>query len=653
VSIEYKTLQIDVSTGRFKVEDLGKDVIGPIDVGIKLHLDIYKSYEKEIYDSHNIVLIGRGVFAGGALYGTHRLIAVFRSPLTRGLHVSAVGGAAYSFMRTGIEAFYIKGKANVPSLVFIKGDEKGEVTVDFVAIDEKKLKDIYTDYKGFKGTKALTYYIMDNYWDFISENRARMILVGPAAIKTSLAGLCVPSIDYINRKIFLEDWAARGGGGSVLFRAHGVIGIVGGGLYQPKFPLKDVSSFLVVDGIVNEVLGESYIEVLRKATEKYHYVHEYRAGGTFGSNYPYYQDKIPLFTWKMIYLSKNERKKLFDLVIKHFHEPFRKEAIDTGNWFTCGEPCPVKCKKVRKGKHADYEPYNGAGPMIGVLNIYDADKVIEEIDLTGLDAIETGNILGWLFELLEKGLLKPEELGIEEKPYFDPRNYDLKYSSHNAQLAVKIIKTLVYGNNDILSLIANNGIRAASKKLDEIFEKRVKEVGIRFEDLAMYAPYGKQGHITPNYYWTPGMIVPLFILGRYWTYYANVFSDPETYASVALDTAIREYAMDNAGWCRFHRRWAEEMLAKLYREIYGVNIDPLEHARKYYKLLAEYQRKANALPTFWDGKRMMEMLKAASCEFDSEKWCKDFRENLEKTAKEWWIRFTKKLGELLDIKIEI
>ncbi|MCD6164040.1 MAG: glyceraldehyde-3-phosphate ferredoxin oxidoreductase [Candidatus Odinarchaeota archaeon] len=649
MSLKYKILYINASTGKFRVEESENDVLGPLDAGIKLHLDIYESYKYDVYDSHNVLLVGKGVFAGSMFYGSHRLIAVFRSPLTRGLHVSAVGGAAYSFMRTGVDAICIEGKSELPSLIFVKGDQNGKVDVNIITLEERKLWDIYTGYKNFKGTEALAYYIIDNYWDFIGENRARMILVGPAAAKTSLAGLYAPSLDYNQRRILVEDWAARGGGGSVLLRSHGIAGIIGGGQYQPRFPLKDISKFIVADSIIAEVLDSSYIESLRLSTNKYHYAHEYRAGGTFGSNYPHYQDKVPLFNWKMIYLSKEERKKLFNILMEYFHKPFKKEAIDTGNWFTCGEPCPVKCKKVRQGKHVDYEPYHGAGPMIGVFDIYEADRVIREIDSAGLDAIETGNILGWIFELLEKDLLKPEEVGIDAKPYFDPQNYDVKYSKHNAQLAVKLINEIIRGDNSILGLVMDNGLRAAAKKLDEMFKDRIEQQNIRFEDVAVYVPYGENGHITPNYYWTPGMIAPLYVLGRYWTYYANVFSDPELFASVALDRAVKEYAMDNAGWCRFHRRLAEGLLSKLYREVYGLNIDPFEHAKKYYKLLVEYQRKANALPTFWDSKRLLELMKSAACEFESEEWCKQFTSNLEKSAKEWWSRFTKKVEELLAI----
>jgi len=124
VSLKYKILYINASTGKFRVEESENDVLGPLDAGIKLHLDIYESYKYDVYDSHNVLLVGKGVFAGSMFYGSHRLIAVFRSPLTRDLHVSAVGGAAYSFMRTGVDAICIEGKSELPSLIFVKGDQK-------------------------------------------------------------------------------------------------------------------------------------------------------------------------------------------------------------------------------------------------------------------------------------------------------------------------------------------------------------------------------------------------------------------------------------------------------------------------------------------------------------------------------------------------
>lgn len=69
-------------------------------------------------------------------------------------------------------------------------------------------------------------------------------------------------------------------------------------------------------------------------------------------------------------------------------------------------------------------------------------------------------------------------MGIDAKPYFDPQNYDVKYSKHNAQLAVKLVNKIIQGNNSILKLITNNGLRAAAKKLDEMFKDRVEKISV-------------------------------------------------------------------------------------------------------------------------------------------------------------------------------
>ena len=88
MSLKYKILYINASTGKFRVEDFENDVLGPLDAGIKLHLDIYESYKYDVYDSHNVLLVGKGAFAGSMFYGSHRLIAVFRSPPRRVAYLS-------------------------------------------------------------------------------------------------------------------------------------------------------------------------------------------------------------------------------------------------------------------------------------------------------------------------------------------------------------------------------------------------------------------------------------------------------------------------------------------------------------------------------------------------------------------------------------
>lgn len=191
--------------------------------------------------------------------------------------------------------------------------------------------------------------------------------------------------------------------------------------------------------------------------------------------------------------------------MKHILNPFNREPIETKAWKTCGEPCPITCKKSTLGRYkSDYEPYEGFGPLVGIFNIHESQKVVELVDAYGFDAIEAGQLVGFIFDALEKGLLKPEEVGLPGKPYFNPYESKLEYSRYNSDLAVQIIGNLAWGRNPLLKLIGEKGLRAVIKILDihyiiYCYENRVEEASLGFSDLLVHASFGDEGHITPNY----------------------------------------------------------------------------------------------------------------------------------------------------------
>lgn len=639
-----RVLHLDVHDGKHLVKEY-KEYSGIVDLGVDLHLNTLRSYMYDVYDPRNAVVIGRGPFAGGGLFGAHRLTVVFRSPRTKGLFVSSIGGAGYNFIGTGLNALSIEGKAENPTIVFVEGKESGNVHVSLDVLES--LDDIYKGYNELIGVRALTHYLMENYWDFIVENKARMILVGPAAYKSGFGAIYSPSIDYMAKKIRVEDWGARCGGGSVLARAHNVVAIVYGGHNYKNTP-SVLRRFDTAYGLVSSILGESYFKEVLESTKKYNYDIKARSGGTFGQNYLIYKERVPMFNWRTLDLEDNLRKKLYEELMELFYVPFNREIVENYSFVTCGEPCPVKCKKVSKeGQHVDYEPFNGSGPMLGVFDFESAKKVVEMIDSLGYDAIEMGNILGWLFECLEKGLLKPEDLGLNDKPDFTPESYSPKNSKKNAEIAMRLIGEMTYGNNKILRDIAEKGVRAVAKALDEQFSNRVKDKGLKFEDLAVYIPTGKEGLVMPNYYFTPGMFAPLPVLGRYWTLYSLVFLEPEDYAKLALERALYELMLENVAWCRFHRKWVEKALGELYRRVYGVDIDLMEVSKRIYSKITEYQKRAEALPEFWESMRVIEIMHKMSCEYKSSEWCEKFKRDPLGAAREWWERFRKSLEENL------
>ena len=645
--LRVRVLHVNVSTRKYELREYD-GVLGPLDLGIDLHLNYYKSYVYGVFDPNNVMVLGKGPFTGGGLFGAHRLVFIFRSPLTRGLYVSTLGGAAYRFMGVGIDVAVIEGKAKHPLIIFLRGFNDGKISVEFEVIDD--IHNIYDRYKDFKGVRALVKYILDNYWDFICEAKARIAAVGPASFNSVLGAIYSPVIDYVTREVLVEDWAARGGPGSVLAQAHNVAAIIFGGDNYGSIP-KVLRRFDSVSGIVTAILGESYVKKVIETTSKYSYDLDVRSGGTFGSNYKIYKEKVPYFNWRTLELSSDLRKRIYDIIINDLWKPFNEKVISSGIWHTCGEPCIVKCKKVgERGRKIDYEPYNGLGPQLGIFNFDNVSDVVDLVDTYGYDAIELGNILAFIFEALSKDLLRPNEVGLDGKPHYDPETYKLEYSSRNALMAKRLIEYMTLGKSDVLRIIAKEGLRIALKKLSKLLEERVKEAGLRLEDVAVYVPYGDDGYITPNYYMSPGVLAPLAVLGRYWTLYSLAFMDPEEYAAAALDRALKEYLLDNAGLCRFYRRWVERHLQDLYKIVYGIKADLMKHAKEYYKKVVEYQARSNALPRFWESAKVIKLLENMACEYGSKEWCEKFRESPKDAAQEWWSRFVKYLSSNLGVK---
>ncbi|RLG62586.1 aldehyde ferredoxin oxidoreductase [Candidatus Geothermarchaeota archaeon] len=637
---KYRLCTIDVGKNTHILEDYRFEdgILGPIDLAINLHLNKYKSYQYDVYSPLNAIIFGKGPFTGGALIGMHRLTFIFRSPQSSTLHVSSVGGVGYRFMNSGLDAVSIVGKGRKPTILVIYSEPDCRLNIVYDSISKSELEDVFEGFNGFKGVYALTYYLLNRYGEYIRRYRLRPILIGPASIYTINGAIFSFDIGFHNLSIRpgSEDSAARGGGGSVLYNAHNVVAILVGGLCE-KALFKDRKW---VDELIRQLFNSSYGDIIMKTTEKYKYSSKLGTGGTFGVNYIMYRDLIPVFGYNMIYLSRFLRLRLNEYILKYFWSPFNKiVSRESRNWFTCGEPCPVTCKKVYNGKKVDYEPFNALGPYIGVFIFEDTLKLVEYADSLGFDIIELGHVIAWIFDVVKNGLLKPGEIGLSDHPRFDPLTYRPNDSHKNMELACEVIDGLIKKDNWILRMISDYGLRYTVKKLDEAYRDRVLDKNISFKDLAVYVAYGEYGYMSINFYWTPGMLAPLYILGRYWTNYHPTFMSPEEYAASSLERALMEYLIDNSGLCRFHRGWGEKVLPILYSKLLNTDIDLKKHALRMYSLIRLYSIKAGAEPRYWEGKKVKDIIATIAGEIEVEEWAKKFSEDLEEGLRGWWSRF--------------
>jgi glyceraldehyde-3-phosphate dehydrogenase (ferredoxin) len=646
----YRVVRVDVNNKTYHLKEYQfKEILGPIDIGTKIHYEL-ESWKYDVFDPHNALILGAGPFAGSKLFGSHRVVAIFRSPESKGLHFAAMGGAAYRLIGCGAHVISIEGFSTNPTIVMIEGDRQGNVKVYFNYINMDELERIYRGYEGYIGAFALERYLIDHYWDFIYRTRARPIVVGPAALRTVYGALVSVDIDY-ERKALIhgrEDFAARGGGGSVLAKAHNVVAIVAGGTWNPSLPepLKDLAKF---NEYFKKLTGVDFISTVSKATVKYRYDESIKAGGTFGVNYPHYRELVPFFNYNNVYLPKYIRRKLVDILLEKFWSPFVEETfVKSKSWETCGEPCPAACKKVWRGKKVDYEPFNAMGPFIGVLNLDIVAKNVDIGDQLGYDLITLGHLTAWILEAVYKGLLKPEEVSFRDVPNLDPLALNIELWLRNAELARELITNLIEKKTDVLKIIAEKGIRLAAKELNKIFKNRVEATRIKFEDLVVYVPYGEDGYMTPTFYWSPGVLLPLAISGKYLTNYTPMFSEPEDFAKTVAVRVIKELLVENAGFCRFHRGWLEKHLPDLYK-LLGVEIDLDNYSKDLYMKIAYYNIKAGAKPTYLEGEKAKDLIYSIALEFGNTNWISRFLNNRENTVKEWWTKAAKVITDQLSL----
>ncbi|ABU81479.1 glyceraldehyde-3-phosphate ferredoxin oxidoreductase [Ignicoccus hospitalis KIN4/I] len=601
------------------------NALGPVEAGVKLHL----KYQTQDWDpvEKNLVVMGTGPFARSPFFGSNRLIIVFKSPMTRGLHVTAAGGAGFDFISSGTSLVVFKGRANSPKIVLLEGDEEG--------LKDVKFKNVTSDafnYGGYFGTFALSKYVYDNY------SPARAVAVGPFSL-FSVSGSLV-SIERLGNELspFAVDFFGRGGPGSALARAHNVWAVGFGGRYEPPEVPGDLP-----ERLSREAFGKSYVEAVLEATTKYRYDPKYKSGGTFGVNYVYYRDLIPMFAFNSIYYSDETRTRLSKMIIKYFWTPFVEETIKRRVFGGCGDPCPAACKKVWRGVKLDYEPSNAMGPLIGVFKLDLTVKLIEVVDSYGMDAIEAGHVVSWLMDALYRNLLRPEELGVSEPPSFDPSHFEVEESEKNYEIAKKILEQYAKGVG-VPGEAAKRGLRGAAKYLDRELPSRTERV--KFEDLAVYVAFGEKGYMTPNLYWAPGMVAPLYVLGRYWTNYRPTFDEPEKFAESSFKRALKELIIDNAGICRFHRKWAERLVGEMYKEMVGAEVND-EYAKAVYRSVAVYNVEAGAEPVPWESKKTYDVVRTMAKRVMPEKWGRLFDEG---KGIEWWARFKARVEELLEIR---
>jgi len=534
-----KVLFVDAGTGFYRVAKYPVGAFfGPVDLG--LHLT----------GTHGTLNIGVGLLAGSILPGSNRQVVTGFSPCWGGFFVSSMGGAGLVFDNLGINMLSLVGKAPAPSVLILNRQHGEEIDVSLEPVD---LPRVWT--AGRPGVYGLLDHVHERYTPRYGE-APRILAVGPAAGSTDCGGIASVPIDAKGALTHVDTWAGRGGFGSRLLRDHNVAAVIyGGTVVDEDFRDRKVADEWFQVRFQKRLAAKDF-----EATTKYRFDPKLATGGTLGVNFSTLGGGMLSFNYRSIYWSEAERVALHKaLVADHYLKQFNEETIATKQQHTCGEPCSAVCKKMRDEFKKDYEPYETMGPQCGIFDQRAAERLTHHADAMGFDAISVGGVLSWLMECLHEQVLAPKDVGIDALPVFSPDGFRAaEDSSHNADVGVALLDAIVSKRFDL-----EQGPRRRARRL-------AREKGRKVLDLFVHTAFARKGWMVPNQYWTPGVLAPMPIMGKYYMYYGPDFLAPRQLGRLNADRMVQELLLDNLGICRFHRGWAEEMGEEIVEALYGM-----------------------------------------------------------------------------------
>jgi glyceraldehyde-3-phosphate dehydrogenase (ferredoxin) len=615
-----KTLMIDTTTGFYKIlrHQIG-NFWGPVDLGIHLA------------KKHDSLNIGTGLLAGSIFPGSNRLIFNGFSPNWHGFYISSMGGAGLVFDNLGLNMVSITGKAGTPSILYLNRVHGEEIEVEIVPVRLRK-----TWEEGRKGVYSMMQHTLDIFKDRY-ENDPRILATGPASLYTDFGAIA--SAPLRKGEITPVDcWAGRGGFGTKLLQQHGIAAVIYGGTYVDE----DFRDRNVADSWFQDRYQKKLSAKDMETTTKYRYDPSFNTGGTFGVNYASIQDFIIAFNYKTIHWTREQRLKLHkDFILDHYLKQFNEETIIPKQQKTCGEPCAAVCKKLNNHFKKDYEPYQTMGPLCGIFDQRAAELTNQKADSLGFDAISVGGVLSWLMECVADDLIKPEELGLTDKPRFEMEGFDVvEDSMHNANIAMTLLDEIASENSRI------NLMEGARKYGRNLARTKGMEVLNRF----VYTAFARHGWMVPNQYWTPGVLSPMGIMGKYYNDYGKEFISPRELGRRNAHRMIKEIMLDNTGICRFHRAWAEDIMPEIIDKLFGQK----DKFLRSVELTASRINSRNA-SVFWESKRNIEYVHSflIKKEHSGDKspellnWLGRFNENPKNAALDFWYEIHKGIHESL------
>jgi len=434
-----KLLDINLSTEKVREvsisEDVLKSYIGGRGLAAKILWDrLGKKWENiDPFSPENILLILTGPLTG--FYPGGRVCVSGKSPQSNGMIGSTVGGEfGIDLKCAGYDGLIITGKTTKPSYLMVVENEVSIRDAKHVwGKDGKQTLKILVD-EGRKELKA-------SFPEYGELKEPSALYIGPAGEnKTRIAGV-------------MAKWthaAGYGGYGGVM-GSKNLKAIMAKGMG----PLPEVNDINMVAKLIDKVCHKCYKDELFR-----------RWGtGSGGFNFAAKTSSEPIRNWQEEW---------------HEEKSFAVDRFEQKLWvkkYWADHGCPTACLKIAVPKtgefkgsitdNPDYEMQAYLGPNLGIFTPEDNVYLASLIDDLGLCGIQAGNVLGFVSELYQRGIVNRDDLDGIKPEWGNTRAF--------GELAKKIAKREGIGDT-----LAEGSYRAAL----ELGKKKRK-------DLTIYAVHGK------------------------------------------------------------------------------------------------------------------------------------------------------------------
>jgi aldehyde:ferredoxin oxidoreductase len=367
-----RLLFVDCATGATRIEPLAertaRALLGGNGLAARVLLD-HVAAGIDAFDPANAVVFAVGPVTDTTVPGNSRACVASKSPLT-GLFFDSTFGGRFpaTLKRTGFDAVVLTGRAPAPS---------------YVSVDEHGAQLKPAAHLWGRSTREAVNALLE-----VEGGDADAIAIGPAGEQR--VRFAAMAHFWKNR----EGVSGRGGIGAVL-----------GSKNVKALVVRGTRKTAIADPAALKALLEETREPLRTGT---------KALSTFGT--PFLVGPINALGALGSYNLKSEvfaeaRAIGGESLKEHYHDR------DT----TCLK-CPVACGKqyaISEGEFAgtrakmpEYESIFALGPMLGIANPEALILANDLCDLLGMDTISMGVTLAFVCEALERGWLKPSDVGV-------------------------------------------------------------------------------------------------------------------------------------------------------------------------------------------------------------------------------------------------